>query len=193
MHLNGNGLSVTFLGFSNHWHSTDQIPQRAVDAGLIGRFGFIEETDGGETYRYSGAFDWQQSDVNDSTRLTAYTQRYGVQLFHNFTYFLNDPVNGDQFEQLDVPFRIRRNVVIPPGTYHNFEWEFRYNTNRGALYRHTPGEGIELVARTGEPESTCVPRQSPLRIHTFATSRDVVPGQGSLGTARAIVAPRAAS
>ena len=49
-----NGLSLTFMGFSNHWHSTDQIPQRAVDSGQIDRFGFIEETDGGETYRYSG-------------------------------------------------------------------------------------------------------------------------------------------
>jgi hypothetical protein len=96
-----NGLSLTFLGFRNHWHSTDQIPQRAVDSGVIDRFGFIEETDGGETYRYAGIFDWQTSGTNDSTRLTAYTQRYGVQLFHNFTYFLNDPVNGDQFEQFE--------------------------------------------------------------------------------------------
>jgi hypothetical protein len=96
-----NGLSATFMGFENHWHSTDQIPQRAIDAGRIGRFGFIEETDGGETYRYSGALDWQRSGPNDSTRLTTYVQRYGVQLFHNFTYFLNDPVNGDQFEQFE--------------------------------------------------------------------------------------------
>jgi hypothetical protein len=96
-----NGLSLTFMGFSNHWHSTDQIPQRAIDSGQIGRFGAIEETDGGETYRYSGVFDWQRSGANDSTRLTGYSQRYGVQLFHNFTYFLNDPVNGDQFEQYE--------------------------------------------------------------------------------------------
>jgi hypothetical protein len=96
-----NGLSVTFMGFSNHWHSTDQIPQRAVESGLISRFGFIEESDGGETYRYSGAFDWQRSGTFKSTRLTAYVLRYGVQLFHNFTYFLNDPINGDQFEQFE--------------------------------------------------------------------------------------------
>ena len=96
-----NGLSLTFLGFNNHWHSTDQIPQRAVDEGLIDRFGFIEETDGGETFRYAGVFDWQKSGGNNSTRLTAYSQRYGVQLFHNFTYFMNDPVNGDQFEQFE--------------------------------------------------------------------------------------------
>jgi hypothetical protein len=96
-----NGLSLTLLGFRNHWHSTDQIPQRGIDSGLISRFGFIEESDGGETYRTAGIFDWQTSRANDSTRLTAYLQRYGVQLFHNFTYFLNDPVNGDQFEQFE--------------------------------------------------------------------------------------------
>jgi outer membrane receptor protein involved in Fe transport len=95
------GVSLTFLGYRNHWHSTDQIPQRAVDSGSISRFGFIEETDGGETFRYSGAFDWQRSGTNDSTRLTAYVIRNGVQLFHNFTYFLNDPENGDQFEQFE--------------------------------------------------------------------------------------------
>jgi hypothetical protein len=96
-----NGLSLTFLGFSNHWHSTDQIPQRAVDSGAIDRFGFIEETDGGETGRYAGIVDWQRSTSNGSTRVTGFLQRYDVQLFHNFTYFLNDPENGDQFEQFE--------------------------------------------------------------------------------------------
>jgi hypothetical protein len=96
-----NGLSLTFMGFSHKWHSTDQVPQRAVDSGEIERFGFIEPTDRGDTHRLSGAFDWQRSGRSDSTRLTAYVQHYGVQLFHNFTYFLNDPVNGDQFEQFE--------------------------------------------------------------------------------------------
>ena len=96
-----NGFSLTYMGFTNHWHSTDQIPQRAIDSGIISRFGFIEETDGGETFRHTVAGDWQRSGTNHSTRLTAYVLRYGVQLFHNFTYFLNDPVNGDQFEQFE--------------------------------------------------------------------------------------------
>jgi hypothetical protein len=95
------GLSLTFMGFSHDWHSTDQVPRRAVDSGLIDRFGYIEDSDRGETFRYSGAVDWQRSSTNDSTRVTAYAQRYGVQLFHNFTYFLNDPENGDQFEQFE--------------------------------------------------------------------------------------------
>jgi hypothetical protein len=95
------GMSLSYIGFQNHWHSTDQIPQRAIDSGQISRFGFIEETDGGETYRHAGIFDWQRSGTDDSTRVTGYLQRYGVQLFHNFTYFLNDPINGDQFEQFE--------------------------------------------------------------------------------------------
>jgi hypothetical protein len=96
-----NGLSMTFMGFSHKWHSTDQVPLRAIESGEIERFGFIEPTDRGDTHRVSGAFDWQKSGRNDSTRLTAYVQHYGVQLFHNFTYFLNDPENGDQFEQFE--------------------------------------------------------------------------------------------
>jgi hypothetical protein len=95
------GLSLTFMGFSHDWHSTDQVPLRAVQSGLIDRFGYIEDSDRGDTFRYSGALDWQRSSTNDSTRVTAYVQRYGVQLFHNFTYFMNDPVNGDQFEQFE--------------------------------------------------------------------------------------------
>jgi hypothetical protein len=96
-----NGLSVTFMGYQNRWNSTDQIPQRAVDSGLINRFGFIEGTDRGDSSRYSGAVDWQRSGITTSTRVIGYLQRYSVQLFHNFTYFLNDPINGDQFEQFE--------------------------------------------------------------------------------------------
>ena len=77
-------------------------PQARIDDELAWGLGWgIEESDGGETYRHAGIVDWQRSGSSDSTRLTAYVQRYGVQLFHNFTYFLNDPENGDQFEQYE--------------------------------------------------------------------------------------------
>ena len=135
-----NGLSLTFLGFRNHWHSTDQIPQRAVDSGDISRFGFIEETDGGETYRYAGIFDWQQSGTHDTTRVTGFVQRYGVQLFHNFTYFLNDPENGDQFEQFEERWTTgaklthRRLIHIGEKTTENaFGVDFRNDSVGGPL------------------------------------------------------------
>jgi hypothetical protein len=96
-----NGFSLTGLGYSSHWHSSDQVPKRAIDSGLIGRFGLIEPNDGGNTHRYAFIGDWQRSGTNDSLRITGWVQRYGVKLLHNFTYFLNDPINGDQFEQFE--------------------------------------------------------------------------------------------
>jgi hypothetical protein len=96
-----NGLSITGMGYQANWNATDQIPLRAVDTDLIGRWGYLDATDGGSTYRYSLAVDGQRSSTNVSTRLTAYALRYGLNLFSNFTYFLADPVNGDQFEQAD--------------------------------------------------------------------------------------------
>ena len=96
-----NGFSLTAMGYSGRWHSTDQVPVRAIDSGLIDRFGSIDPTDRGRTFRYSLVADAQVSAVNGSTRVTGYVVRYGLNLFSNFTYFLDDPVNGDQFEQAD--------------------------------------------------------------------------------------------
>ena len=94
-----NGFSITGMGYSADWKSTDQIPLRAVDAGNLSRFGNIDPTDAGRTSRYSVAFDGLRSGGTGSTRLTAYTLQGGLNLFQNFTYFLEHPVDGDQVEQ----------------------------------------------------------------------------------------------
>ena len=95
------GWSITGMAYSARWNATDQIPQRAVDDGEIPRFGFVDDTDGGTTARYSLSADWQRNDSTRLTQLTAYALKYRLNLFSNFTYFLDDPVNGDQFEQAD--------------------------------------------------------------------------------------------
>ncbi len=95
------GFSVTGMGYSSNWNATDQIADRAVSGGLTSRFGTIDPTDGGHTFRYSLAGDGQWSGSRSTTRITGYLLRYGLNLFSNFTYFLNDPINGDQFEQED--------------------------------------------------------------------------------------------
>ncbi len=97
----GNGLTVTAMGYDGTWNSTDQIPKRAVFESLIGRFDAIDPTGGGRTYRYSVAADWRRGRESSLIRASAYALRYGLSLFSNFTYFLDDPVNGDQFEQID--------------------------------------------------------------------------------------------
>jgi hypothetical protein len=96
-----NGLSVTGLGYSAEWNSTDQVPVRAIHSGSISRFGNIDPTDGGKTSRYTVVVDGQRASSNASTRVTAFAQHYALNVFSNFTYFLDDPANGDQFEQAD--------------------------------------------------------------------------------------------
>ncbi|MFN7984509.1 MAG: TonB-dependent receptor [Vicinamibacterales bacterium] len=99
-----NGFTVTGMAYKATWNSTDQVPERAIDSGLIDRFGGIDNTDGGDTYRYSGSFEWQRSSGTATTKVVAYSIGYNLNLFSNFTYFLDDPINGDQFHQADHRF-----------------------------------------------------------------------------------------
>src|SRR5262249_47586524 len=99
-----NGLSITGMAYRGTWNATDQIPQRAIDDGIVARFGALDPSDGGDSYRYSGSIEWQRTRGNASTKLTAYGIGYGLNLLSNFTFFLGDPVRGDQFEQVDRRF-----------------------------------------------------------------------------------------
>ena len=97
----GNGFNVTLMGYSAKWHATDQIPLRAVQAGTLGRFDAIDQTDGGEASRYSVSGAWRQSTGTTSSQVNAYLIRSRLDIFSNFTYFLDSAVNGDQFAQPD--------------------------------------------------------------------------------------------
>jgi len=93
------GLSITARAYRGTWHSSDQIPVDAIP--LIGFFGALNPTDGGESQRYSLQEEWHRSSANSETKVTAYEFYYDLNLFSDFTYFLDDPVKGDQFEQQD--------------------------------------------------------------------------------------------
>jgi outer membrane receptor protein involved in Fe transport len=100
--------SVTAMGYGADWDATDQIPLRAVADGSIGRFGHIDPTDGGKTTRYSLSLGLTHQFASDARglgggelRLDAYAIASRLDLFSDFTYFLADPVHGDQFEQAE--------------------------------------------------------------------------------------------
>jgi outer membrane receptor protein involved in Fe transport len=95
------GLTLSAMAYSNGWNSTDQVAQRAIDQGIIGRFGTLDPTDGGTSSRFSLSSNWAHSSDVGQSKVSAYVVRSSLQLFNNFTYFLDDPVNGDQFSQLD--------------------------------------------------------------------------------------------
>jgi TonB dependent receptor-like, beta-barrel/Carboxypeptidase regulatory-like domain/TonB-dependent Receptor Plug Domain len=101
---NVNGLSLTFMAYHGEWNATEASPQRAIDSGLIDRFGSIDNTDGGHTYRYSLGGEWQHGTGSTLTKIQAYGLGYDLDLISNFTFYLDDPVHGDQREQLDHRF-----------------------------------------------------------------------------------------
>lgn len=88
---------VSLLGYSGSWNSSDQLPLRAVEDGSIDELGFIDPDLGGATDRFGLTGELRGEDW----KATAYVVDYDFELFSNFTYLLDDPVLGDQFEQVD--------------------------------------------------------------------------------------------
>ncbi len=98
----GNGFNVTGMAYKAKWNATYQIPQRAIDSGLLrNRFDAIDTTDGGAAHRYSLSGAWRKTDDGASTQVNAYLIDNKLDLFSNFTYFLDNPIDGDQFAQPD--------------------------------------------------------------------------------------------
>jgi hypothetical protein len=112
------GFTLTGMAYSNGWNSTDQVAQRAINQGLISRFGTLDPTDGGTSSRFSLSSNFAQSSEYGQSKISAYVIRSDLQLFNNFTYFLDNPVNGDQFYQLD------RRTLGGFDARHAFDWRF---------------------------------------------------------------------
>ena len=136
---NRNGLSVTGMGYWADWESTDQVPERAITNGLIPRFGHIDATDGGVANRQSVAIDLQRSVGPSSIRATGFVLRNSLNLFSNFTYSLDDPIHGDQFEQAE-----RRMAVGGRVTYRRLGHFFERHTE-SALGLHVRRDWLDPV------------------------------------------------
>ena len=98
--LGGGTLRASALGYHAEWNSTDQIPRRAIRSGAVSRLGFIDPDLGGETTRVGATLAWQE-DADDPIAMSGYLIYYRFKLFSNFTYFLDDDANGDEFAQRD--------------------------------------------------------------------------------------------
>jgi outer membrane receptor protein involved in Fe transport len=95
------GFSVTGMAYSNKWNSTDQVPQRAITSGQIGLYGSEDPTDGGNTNRFALSARVAATDDAGSWKANAYVVKSELDLFNDFTYFLSNPLQGDQFHQHD--------------------------------------------------------------------------------------------
>ena len=98
------GWRGTLSAYAAHWRSTDQVPQRLLDAGLyqgqaFGRFDSLDPSDGASSRRTSLSAAWHRRSDQESSQLDVYAIRYALSVFSNFTYSLARPT--DQFAQTD--------------------------------------------------------------------------------------------
>lgn len=95
-------LSVTGTFNQGQWNQSGEIPLRAVQAGLFNQFGSVDPSQGGRTQRTTGLLRYHYDTTSGGTAFAeVFAQSYRLDLFSNFTYFLNDPVHGDGIEQSD--------------------------------------------------------------------------------------------
>jgi len=95
-------LSLTATFHKAQWNASGEIPLRAVQDGSLDRFGAIDPSEGGKTLRSTAKLNYHYDTTSGGQFFAnAYGQYYRLDLFTNFTFFLNDPVNGDGIQQSD--------------------------------------------------------------------------------------------
>ena len=93
------GMSLTGMFYHGIWNATTDQPERAVEEGLIGRYGTLDPSDGGKAQRGSLSAQYHASSGDGQFDANAYAVNNQLTLWNNFTHFLVDPVNGDQEAQ----------------------------------------------------------------------------------------------
>lgn len=205
-------FSVTGMAYHNRWNANDQIPDRAVEAGVISRFGQIDSTDGGGSERYSLSGAWQRTGSRGVDAIELYGIYSDLSLFSDFTYFLDDPVRGDQFNQTDrrtviggsashtqsvdalarthllkVGVQSRADIINGLGLYRTARRE-RFATVREDRVRQT-GTGVFVEIETPWTRRLRSVLGARADAYTFGVSSDIAENSGS--RAAAIASPKA--
>jgi outer membrane receptor protein involved in Fe transport len=95
-------LSLTGTFLKSQWNGSGEIPFRGITDGTLGRFGAIDPSEGGNTLRSTARLNYHYDTTSGGQFFAnAYGQYYRLDLFTNFTFVLNDPVNGDGIQQSD--------------------------------------------------------------------------------------------
>lgn len=161
------GFTLTGMAYAGRWHATDQVAARAVSEGLIDRFGTLDPTDGGRAQRYSLSGRWARTGDYGATRVTAYAIRSTLDLYNNFTYFLDDPENGDQFLQRD------RRWILGGEVVHGLPWTAFGRDAETRLGLQTRHDDIRVsLFRTAARELLSTVREDRVREHSLGFFTD---------------------
>jgi hypothetical protein len=138
-----NSLTASLTGFTSKWNASGQIPNRAIEQGIVGFFGAIDPNEGGKTSRYNTNLELLSNLKNGATfRNQIYYNNYAFELYSNFTFYKEDPINGDQIRQKE-----NRNIIGYNSVYHKeyFIGKFKTETKTGVQIRYDAVNNIELT------------------------------------------------
>ena len=197
------GWNVTAMGYGARWNSTDQIPRRAVDSGLLDRFAAVDPSDAGRSARQSLSLEGRSPFAGGHVEANAFVIRSRLDLFSDFTYFLDDPVHGDQFEQAErrtvtganatwkiaqslgvaetshaVGVQLRRDRLDPVGLYRTQARERLSTTREDQVTEHSAALYYENMTRWGEWVRTMAGLRHDRFAFDVASSDDANSGRG---------------
>lgn len=137
-----NFLTAYVSGLDSKWKASGQIPDRAVESGMIDWFGAIDPNEGGKTSRYNMNINLKTY-LKNGAKLTNqfFYSKYKFELYSNFTFFLNDPINGDQIKQKED-----RNIYGVNSTYEKSTTIFNLKSDiyAGIQFRYDDVNDLEL-------------------------------------------------
>ncbi len=137
-------LSVTLSHFQSKWDASGQIPQRSVDQGSISRFGAIDDTEGGNTSRSNLWVNHsKQIDEHSRVKSKAYVSKYDFELFSNFTFFLEDAINGDQIQQIEDRTIIGAETLYER-SFHLKDHDSQFGYESGVGFRYDDINDVQL-------------------------------------------------
>jgi len=151
-----NGFSFTARGYHGRWNSSDQVAESAVASGLVSRYESLDNTTGGHSQRYSLQGEWHRADTRSASKVSAYGFYYDLGLLSNFTYFLTDPVRGDQFEQVDKRWTVGAQAshtmygtLMGRGMENTLGFQFRSDMINNGLFNTSAGVRMDKFDEDG--------------------------------------------
>ena len=167
-----NTLSAMLTSFTSEWNASGQIPNRAIDSGLVGFYGAIDDTEGGQTSRHNVMVELQ-SKTKDAAIIKnqLFYSKYNFELYSNFTFFKENRITGDQIRQKEI-----RDIVGYNGSYQkdNFIGNFTSQTKAGVQVRYDNIRDVELTRtqnRTVDTEALMNGDVKELNIGTYVSQR----------------------
>ncbi len=144
---NNNRLSLLASRFQSKWDASGQIPQRLVDNGTISRFGSVDDTEGGNTSRTNLLLDHTKVvDHHTFVRTHAFFSHYDFELYSNFTFFLEDPVYGDQIRQTENRKIYGANSTLFRDLHLNNKVDLELSVGVGLRYDDVDGNELSHTA-----------------------------------------------